>query len=204
MNLKRPVGVILAGGRSSRMGVERKAMLPLGEHSLLDHVIARLKPQTESLLLSCESHTTDFAATGLTIIPDTFSRYRGPLSGLFSALSYLQQTGHRSGLLVCPCDAPFVPENLVGKMQSEAAETSEEVVVVSYDGVLQPTFSLWQNHHLEVIHTAISTRGMGGLKSVLKSLPHRIVEWPLSTPPPFFNVNTPEDLADAEKWLDQP
>ena len=77
------------------------------------------------------------------------------------------------------------------------------MVAISYDGVLQPTFSLWQSRHLPFVREAVFDRGLGGLKRVLTSLPHAVVEWPLAEPPPFFNVNTQEDLASAANWLDR-
>ena len=78
-----------------------------------------------------------------------------------------------------------------------------KVIAVSYQGVLQPTFSLWQNHHLGAIRNAVVEQGRGGIKHLLTSLPHEVVEWPTSEPPPFFNINTPEDLESAEQWLDR-
>jgi len=72
---------------------------------------------------------------------------------------------------------------------------------------LQPTFSLWQNHHLPAIREAVVEQGRGSLKHLLISLPHKIVEWaPMQSsmePSPFFNVNTPEELESAALWLDR-
>ena len=202
MNTGNPSGIILAGGRSSRMGVTRKALLELGGQTLLARVIERLQDQLDPLLLSCEANTSDFDAFGLPIVPDLVSSFRGPLAGLFSALKYLKALDHRNGLFLCPCDAPFIPENLVQTLLDAGQGVNKPVVVISYLGVLQPTFSLWQNHHLAVIEDAVMNKGMGGLKHVLDSLPHKIVEWTPVEPSPFFNVNTPEDLNTAEDWLD--
>ena len=77
------------------------------------------------------------------------------------------------------------------------------VIAISYQGVLQPTFSLWQNHHLPVIREAVIEEGRGGLKHLLTSMPHKIVAWATAEPSPFFNVNTPGELESAEQWLDR-
>lgn len=199
----KPAGVILAGGRSSRMGVSRKALLELNGQTLLAHVIERLQAHLEPLLLSCESETSDFDDYGLAVVADLVPRFRGPLTGLYSTLQQLVERGQNNGLVLCPCDAPFVPSRLVPALLEAGQGSEGAVVVVSYQGILQPTFSLWQNHHLPVIRDAVLNKGMGGLKHVLKSLPHTVVEWEPTEPPPFFNINRLEELQTAALWLDR-
>ena len=196
-----PAGVILAGGRSSRMGGLSKALFLLNDEALLTHVIRRLQPQLGSLLLSTEGLDTGLESFGLPLVPDLLPRYRGPLTGLCSALHYLDEMNHEGGLVLCPCDAPFIPPDLVEKLVRAAHDNPKAVAVVSYEGFLQPTFSLWQADHLPAIHDAVVNRGDGGLKYMLNSLPHVVVEWVSAEPPPFYNVNTPEQLQAAEKWL---
>ena len=198
-----PAGVILAGGRSSRMGVTSKALLELNGQPLLRHVVDRLQAHLDPLLLSCESETADFESFGLAVVPDLLPDYRGPLTGLYSTLQFLSDKGHSNGLVLCPCDAPFIPDNLVQVLSNADQSEIKPVVVISYQGVLQPTFSLWQNHHLPVIREAVVEQGRGGLKHLLTSLPHKIVEWATVEPSPFFNVNTPEELQSAKLWLDR-
>jgi molybdopterin-guanine dinucleotide biosynthesis protein A len=189
------------------MGQGHKAFLELRGRSLLAHVIDRLQDHVDPLMLSCAAETGPFAALGLPLVPDLLPGYQGPLTGLYSALQYLadsgQNSGQDSGLVVCPCDAPFIPSNLVKVLLESAQGETKPVVVISFQGVLQPTFSLWQTHHLPVIHDAVVNRGRGGLKQVLITLPHEIVEWDAAEPSPFFNVNTPEDLENATLWLDR-
>lgn len=203
MAVDRPAGVILAGGRSSRMGVARKALLELNGQPLLAHVCKRIQKQTDPLLISCEHETSDFDEFGLELVPDLLPGFRGPLMGLYSALQFLDDKGHKKGLVLCPCDAPFIPDKLVQALLDEGRDKNKPVVAISCQGVLQPTFSLWQNHHLPLIRDAVVNQGVGGLKQVLFSMPHRIVEWANAEPPPFFNVNTPEDLQTAALWLDR-
>ena len=196
-----PAGVILAGGRASRMGGLSKALFPLNDEALLTHVIRRLRPQLGNLLLSTEGPNSGLESFALPLVPDLLPRYRGPLTGLCSALQYLAEKGESHGLVLCPCDAPFIPPDLVERLVNAAEGSPKPVVVASYEGYLQPTFSLWQSHHLPVIHDAVVKRGDGGLKYMLRSLPHVIVEWVSAEPPPFYNVNTPEELQAAEQWL---
>jgi len=203
MKPDRPAGVILAGGRSSRMGGGRKALLELDGRPLLAHVRARLETQAGPLLISCEAANGDFDGFGMECVPDLLPGYRGPLTGLYSALQLLVDRGHDTGLVLCPCDAPFIPPDLVQTLCAASRDKIRPVVAVAAQGVLQPTFSLWQAHHLPVIRAAVVEQGMGGLKQALLSMPHSIVEWRAAEPPPFFNVNTPEDLETAAAWLDR-
>ena len=203
MNAAKPAGVILAGGRSRRMGVSHKALLDLGGQPLLAYVIDVLQTQLDPLLLSCGSDSNEFGDFALPLVPDLFPSFRGPLMGLYSALQYLADHGKNDGLVLCPCDAPFIPVTLVQTLLDANQGDKEQVVVISYQGELQPTFSLWQNHHLPFIREAAVNRGQGGLKHVLDSLPHKIVEWASAEPPPFLNINTPVELKAAEAWLDR-
>jgi molybdopterin-guanine dinucleotide biosynthesis protein A len=202
MSAAKPVGVILAGGRSSRMGVGRKALLDLNGRPLLAHVIDRLQSQLDPLFLSCERQTDEFDSFGLKVVPDLMPRHRGPLTGLCSALMHMIGEKQDNGLVLCPCDAPFIPVDLVQTLVDADQGDSKPVIVISYEGVLQPTFSLWHRHHFPIIHEAVTERGQGGLKHMLTSLPHKVVEWPASEPPPFFNINTPKELEAAAAWLD--
>lgn len=202
MATKKPAGVILAGGRSSRMGGSRKALLELNGRPLLAHVIDRLQAHLDPLMLSCDSETSEFESFGLPLVPDLLPGFRGPLTGLCSALQCLADKGQQNSLVLCPCDAPFIPHNLVQTLLDADQENEKPVVVISYQGVLQPTFSMWHTHHLPAIHEAVVKRGDGGLRYMLKSLPHTVVEWAPAELSPFFNINTPDDLKTAASLLD--
>ena len=186
MNKTRPAGVILAGGRSRRVGEVRKALLPLNGKPLLAHVIERLQPQLGQLMLNFEGESRDFDHFDLPLVPDLLPGFRGPLMGLYSALQQLCDNDQVGALVLCPCDAPFIPCDLVTKLQAAVQGDKHLVVVVSYQGVLQPTFSLWQSHHLPGIHSAVVEHGQGGIRKLLLALPHTVVEWPEAEPSPFF------------------
>jgi len=201
----KPAGVILAGGRASRMGGMNKALVPLAGEPLVAHVIRRLRPQVGQLMISSdgsESSGSAFDTFGLPLVPDLLKRYRGPLSGLYAALHHLAEGGGESSLLLCPCDAPFVPLDLTARLQSADGGPEHPVAVVSWRGVLQPTFTLWHTSHLGVVQEIAVSEGDSGLKQVLGLLPHVVVEWEVCEPPPFYNVNSPGELKAASGWLD--
>jgi molybdopterin-guanine dinucleotide biosynthesis protein A len=181
----------------------QKALITLQDETLLARVIRRLQPQTGTLLLSTGGQDSGFDVFGLPVVPDILPPYRGPLTGLCSALQYLAEKQHDDGLVVCPCDAPFVPLDLAERLVAAGRGKAKPVVAVSYEGELQPTFSLWHSHHLPLIQKAVVEHGHGGLKRMFYSLPREVIEWMPSEPPPFYNVNTPAELNAAAKWLEQ-
>ena len=110
MNL--PVGVILAGGQATRMGGGDKGRLMLGQHSLLDHVIDRLRPQVSSIILNANGAQGRFSDLNLPVIADSLPDYAGPLAGVLAGLdwAYAQGSDH---VVSVAADTPFFPKELV-------------------------------------------------------------------------------------------
>ena len=195
---EKPAAVVLAGGESRRLGVASKALVDVGGVPMIGRVLERLRPQVGRIVVSVREVSPAFAALGLPLVADAVERQRGPLTGLYSALADLRgRAGGGAWLQVCPCDAPFLPDDLVDRLAQGTAEAGEPVCAAAYDGVVQPTFSLWHVDVLPTVREWVLERGAGGLMSVLDVLPHAVVDWPFREPSPFFNVNSPEDLEEA-------
>ena len=169
---------------------------------MIEHVIARLRPQADPVLLSVQDAHSEMEAFELVNVSDIVQRHRGPLTGLCSAMKYLVDRQSHSWLLMSPCDAPFLPPDLASRLFEAAQMEDKPVSVVRYEQVVQPTFSLWNLAVFPQVHDAVMSSGRGGLMSMLDHLPHVSVDWPVEPVPPFFNVNTPADLAMAEQLLD--
>jgi molybdopterin-guanine dinucleotide biosynthesis protein A len=194
-------GVILAGGRSRRMGGGFKALAPLGGKPLIRHVIDRLLPQVRSLVLSVEKHVPDFEVFGLPQVEDPSPGSRGPLGGLLSALANMEVGC--DWMLLAPCDAPFLPLELAQRLLSCALGDDQAGCVVRYDSEIQPTFSLWHRRLLPRLEEAVLEEGMAGFKQFLRDTPVAILEWEPSDPSPFFNINDPDALLEAARLLDR-
>lgn len=190
--------VILAGGASRRMGVTCKAALLLGNETLLDHVVKRVLPQVHHLCVSGSSDVlpeTEFA-----ILEDVGVKYQGPLAGLYSALMR-PQLSSADYLLISPCDGPFIPKNLVEELYSQIKASDFDVAVVRYEGFVQPTFSLWHKRTIDQVRDSLLLDRSGGFKPLLSELSTKYVDWPEEVLNPFFNINTPADLAFAKDTL---
>lgn len=184
---------------------------------MIAHVLLRLRPQVDDVRIStgpgslAADHLPE-DLRGIPCLPDAEPRFRGPLAGLAVGLAALADAAAREGasdsapewLQLAPCDAPFLPDNLVERLLTgcESKEDGDEQVVVPrVQNLLQPTFATWHVSALGSVRSALAERGGAGLLDVLRQLPHRVVDWSVTTPPAFFNVNTREDLAQASDWL---
>ncbi len=199
--MKQPLGVILAGGLSSRMGGGDKGLLDLGGKSILSHVIDRLEPQAAGLALNANGDPDRFKDTGLQVIADSLSGHPGPLAGVLAGLDWAAQQGADS-IVTAAADTPFFPCDLVPRLLLASEGMVHPLALAASrdaaSGKLwrQPTFGLWPVSLRDDLRKALE----GGLrKVVLWTDQHgaQTVEFPVISIDPFFNVNTPQDLEQA-------
>lgn len=138
MAAERITGLILAGGAGRRMGGADKGLLEYQGRPLVTHVIERLAPQVDSLLISANRNLDIYARLGYPLVSDDQSDYPGPLAGLAAGLAACT-----SDWLVCaPCDCPALPLDLISRLQAAVTEPSTLMAVPVTEGQLQPTFQL--------------------------------------------------------------
>lgn len=186
--------------------IRHKGLQLLAGQPLLRHVMARLDPQCEQLMLSVETTDPCWEPFGLQQVADLLAGGQGPLGGLLAAMQALP--GTPGWLLLAPCDAPFLPLNLAEQLARCASEKQAAAALVNYQGEWQPTFSLWHTRLLPELRAAVMEQGRHGLKEFLRTRDCAVLDWPATTPNPFFNINEPADLALAADLaadlLDQP
>jgi molybdopterin-guanine dinucleotide biosynthesis protein A len=174
---------------------------------MLQHVIDRVRPQVDRLLLSVESEPSGFEDFGLEQVADPQPGSRGPLGGLLAAMSSLESHGSWTWLLLVPCDAPFVPLDLAARLLDHAQSERTPGAVISWQNHLQPTFSIWHRQVLERLETAVSGERMAGLRQFMDICPLPALKWPArgldSTIQPFFNINDRQALAEACRIITQ-
>lgn len=194
-------GVILAGGRSRRMGGGMKALLPLGEITLLQHVMDRLAPQVGQLYLSVEAPMAEFEPYRLEQIADPMPGSNGPLGGLLASMRRTASEG-RAWLLLAPCDAPFLPLDLASRLHACAGQEKADIAVISCASRLQPTFSLWNTAVLPDMEMAVMNEGMAGFMQFLARRRHAVLDWSRTGVNPFFNINDPAALGQASRMIE--
>jgi len=198
------LGVILAGGRATRMGGGDKGLLPLGKRPILAHVLARLAPQVDAVALNANGDPARFAAFGLPVLPDGMDGWPGPLAGVLAGLDWAAAEG-AGHVVSAAADTPFFPDDLVARLRAAAAEAGQPLamaVTPRPDGGhdRHPTFGLWPVALREDLRAALAG---GRRKIVAWTEPHGCAHAVFRgrAPAPFFNVNTPDDLAEAEALL---
>ncbi len=201
--MQKPLGVILAGGLATRMGGGDKGMLPLGREgtggTLLSHVIERFEPQVAGMALNANGDALRFAALGMPVLPDPVEGFVGPLAGVLAGLDWAASQGAEAVVSVA-ADTPFFPCDLVPRLMLAAEGMEHPLVLACTPDGRQPTFGLWPTALRDDLRAALE----GGLR--------KVVMWTDShggreamfdgTGAPFFNVNTPEDLAHAQALLE--
>ena len=196
------LGIILAGGRATRMGGGDKTLRRLGQARLIDHVLARLRPQCSALAINANGDPARFADLDLPVLPDGMADHPGPLAGVLAGLDWAASRG-ADAIVTAAGDTPFLPRDLVARLRA-AAGPSGLALAASPDetGRLRrhPTFGLWPVALRDDLREALE----GGLrKIVLWTDRHGAGTAAFASDPldPFFNVNTPDDIAAAEAIL---
>jgi molybdopterin-guanine dinucleotide biosynthesis protein A len=199
-------GVILAGGQSRRMGGGDKRLLALGGGSLLDHVVARLAPQVGPLALSANSDPARFAGVGLPVLADTVKGFAGPLAGILTGLEWASASTACKALVTTAGDTPFLPEDLVNRLVAAVEEHPGAIAVACSGGKRHPTFALWPLGLRDDLRRFLVDEDIKRVSAFIDRHDFVDVEFPMPTSgghahDPFFNINTPDDLAQAERQL---
>jgi len=194
-------GVLLAGGQSQRMGGGDKNLRLLGGKPMLAHVIERAKPQVDTLVLNANGDPQRFASFGLPIIADSVTGFVGPLAGVLAGLDWAAANLPDAELVASfATDAPFFPRDLVRRLAVALAEGGFDLACAQSNGQAHPVFGLWPVSLREALREALA----GGLRKVDRwTVRYKLVEVEFLAEPvdPFFNANSPEDLAEAERLV---
>ena len=185
--------LILAGGRSSRMGGGDKSLMPLHGRPLLSHVLDRIRPQASRLLISSNSDPMLFGEFGLPIRPDTLPDRPGPLAGILTGL--LWAAGHgATHLITVPCDTPFLPHDLVQRLRHDLRRSGAEIAVARDPDQIHPVIALWPVSLAPLLAADLEA----GTRSVCRWLNQFNVCESEFAASHFSNLNTPADILAAE------
>jgi molybdopterin-guanine dinucleotide biosynthesis protein A len=195
------VGVLLAGGQSRRMGGGDKSLRLLGGRAILDRVIDRFRPQVGRLILNANGDPSRFAATGLAVAADSVEGFAGPLAGILAGLDWAAaNAGSALWIATAATDAPFLPRDLVSRLVV-ATEEGADLVCAASNGRSHPVIGLWPVRLREDLRRALTEGGVRKVDAWTARFRLAVVDFPADPVDPFFNVNTPEDLAAAERLV---
>ena len=193
------LGVILAGGLARRMGGGDKTMRAIAGRPILDHVIERLAPQCASLILNANGDPARFDAWGLPVVPDDVPDFAGPLAGVLAALDWTAL--HHPAIewvVSVAADCPFLPRDLVMRMQAERAAMQAELAVAASGDQSHPVVGLWKVSLREALRHALVVEECRKIDRWTARYRLVTTQWPVTPVDPFFNANTPDDVAEAE------
>ena len=193
-------GVLLAGGLARRMGGGDKPMRTIAGRTILDRVIARLKPQCDGLVLNANGDPVRFATFGLPVIADGVADFPGPLAGILAALDWAAvNRPDVKRVLSAAADCPFLPRDLVSKLHGALTAEGAELAVAASDGQSHPVIGLWSVELREQLRHALVVEDIRKIDRWTARFRLATVTWPTTPLDPFFNANTIDDIAEADR-----
>ena len=193
-------GLILAGGLSRRMGGGDKALIAVEGQSLLERTIERLSPQVGPMILNANGDPNRFAHFTLPVVPDVIGGYAGPLAGILTGLEWLRD--HSLGvdwMVSVAADTPLFPLDLVERLHRMVVAEGADIAVARTGSQNHPVFALWPTRLAAELRAATVGEGIRKIETWTDRYRVARVDWPAGPPltvcDPFFNVNTPDDVA---------
>jgi molybdopterin-guanine dinucleotide biosynthesis protein A len=200
------VGVLLAGGASTRMGGGVKCLAPLAGRPLLTYVIERLSPQVGTLVINANDDPAGVAQFGLPVVPDVIGGRQGPLAGVHAGLLWARANRPEARFVItAAADTPFFPADLVERFIAALGGGEPKLVVAASEEGLHPVFGLWPLSLAPALEDSL-LRAERKVSAWVKEHGAEKVYFPAveigdRKVDPFFNLNRPEDFAQAEALL---
>ena len=193
------LGAILAGGLARRMGGADKARIRIGGATILERVLARLRPQCARLVLNAND-AGRFVDAGLLVVADSVPDFPGPLAGILAALDLAAaQTPEIACVLSAPSDCPFLPRDLVARLHRARRDSGTMIACAASSGRRHPVIALWPVALRDDLRKVLAREGTRSVGEWSARYTLAVAEWQTVPVDPFFNVNTPNDVAEAAR-----
>jgi molybdopterin-guanine dinucleotide biosynthesis protein A len=197
-----PLGLILAGGRGRRMGDADKALIRLAGRPLIAHAIAALESQCAGLIINANGAAERLRPYALPIVADDPQNFAGPLAGVLAGLEFARRIKPEiADVLSLAVDTPFAPRDLVERLQAARKATGAAIAVAASGGNRHHVVALWPVALAEFLRRALTAEGVRKVEVFAERFGVAVATWDDEPFDPFFNINTPDDLARAEKQL---
>ena len=181
------------------MGGGDKGLRLVGGQTVIARVIERLKPQVDALIINANGDPARFASLGLPVVPDSVPDHPGPLAGVLAGLDWAAE--HRPDaewIVTAPGDGPFLPSDLVARLHQARAQANVPFACAASGGWTHPVIAVWPQAMRETLRQAVLA-GARKIDAFTAIHGAASAEWPTDPVDPFYNVNTPEELAEADR-----
>ena len=193
------VGVVLAGGLARRMGGGDKGLVELHGRPILDHVLERLAPQVERIIINANGEPARLASYELPIVPDSVEGFAGPLAGVLAGMEWAaRECPDTRWIVTAATDTPFFPRDLVARLQQAVADQNADMACAASGGRHHPVFGLWPVALAPDLRRAMTTEGIRKVDAWTAGHRLAVAEFADQPHDPFFNVNRPDDVREAE------
>jgi molybdopterin-guanine dinucleotide biosynthesis protein A len=199
----KPLGLVLAGGLARRMGGGDKARISIGGATILERVLVRLTPQCAAVILNANGDPARFADAGLAVVPDSVPDFAGPLAGILAGLDWA--AAHRpeiADVASVPGDCPFLPPDLVARLSTARAAAGVPLACARSGEWRHPVVGLWPVKLRADLRHALVEEDLRKIEIWTGRHGVAVADWPAAPVDPFFNVNTPQDAAAAERMAE--
>jgi len=191
-------GLVLAGGLARRMGGGDKALIRIGNETILSRTLSRLRPQVSGVVLNANGDPARFASFGLPVVADSVPDFAGPLAGILAGLDWIAANQPETEWMVSvPGDCPFLPRDLVARLHAARIAEGKPLACAHSGDWRHPVVGLWQVSLRENLRHAITVEDLRKIEVWTARHGIALADWPTEPVDPFFNVNTPEDVARA-------
>ncbi len=199
-------GVLLAGGQSRRMGGGDKGLIEVAGRPMMRHVMERLGRQVGAMVLNANGDPGRFAAIGLPVVADSIEGHVGPLAGVLAGMRWSAVNAPAAThIATVSTDAPLIPDDLVARLADGLEDSGARIALAASAGHSHPVIGLWPVGLADDLEAAL----LNGVRKVLHWTNRHgstIVEFPFAAVhgrqvDPFFNANTPEELAELNGYL---
>jgi len=198
------LGVILAGGKSNRMGSDKALRMLAGEPLVL-HLLRRLHKQLGTVVINTASQAPLFGQLGVPLVPDIAQfAGKGPLAGIYSAMVYAQAAGLHA-IITVAVDTPFFPPNYARRLLEKSAHHAGKPILARSENSWHPTFGLWPVSLHKALEQQLTCAHDNSIMAFARQHAVESVCFTADTnsfaADPFFNINTPDDLATAQTLM---
>jgi molybdenum cofactor guanylyltransferase len=194
------LGLVLAGGQARRMGGGDKASLKVGGKTILERVLARLTPYCAPIILNANGDPARFSHYGLAFVADSVPDFAGPLAGILAGLDWTAKNAPKiEWLASVPGDCPFLPKDLVPRLHAARIAEKKPLACARSGEWRHPVVGLWPVSLRDDLRRGLTVEGLHKIEAWTGRHGVALAAWPDRPVDPFFNVNTPEDLAKAEE-----